>query len=142
MHRAFAVGANGKSSAYVFAVNDDGGLCGIAGHDGFGIGVVDDSFDLANMAELDGSRSLPLRAAPPILDNEKAGMGGNLAVKYVPSKSEARLAGFYQGMSVDLTFGPLWPGFSSQSSLHDVSAWERNQSRASLFSSHSIGDRR
>jgi hypothetical protein len=81
MHRAFAVGANSKRSAYVFAVDDDGGFCGIAWHEGLGIGVVNDSFDLADVAELDGPRSLLLGVSPPILDKHKAGMGGNLAVK-------------------------------------------------------------
>ena len=82
MHRAVAVGANGKGCAYVFAVDDDCGFGRMAGHVEFGIGViVDDGFDLADMAKLHGTGPLLLSVAPAVLDQDKAGVGCDLAVK-------------------------------------------------------------
>ncbi len=79
MDRAVVVGANGKGAAYALAINDDGGFSCLARCYWLGVGVVG-VLDLAEVAALDGSGPLFLRAAVAVLDLDKLGTGGNLAV--------------------------------------------------------------
>ena len=79
MDRAVVVGANGEGGAYALAVDDDGGFSCLAWCYRLGVGVIG-VFDFAEVAALDGSGPLLLRAAIAVLDLDKLGTGGNLAV--------------------------------------------------------------
>ena len=79
MNRAVVICADGEGGADTLAVDDDGGFGGIAGCDRFGIRVVG-VFDLAEVSALDGTGAFFPGAAVAVLDLDKLGTCGKLAV--------------------------------------------------------------
>ncbi len=79
MDGAVVVGANGERSSYALAVDDDGGFSCLARCYRLGVGVVG-VLDFAKVAALYGSGSLLLEVAVSVLDLDKLGTGGNLAI--------------------------------------------------------------
>ena len=68
------VGANGEGGSYTLAVNNDGGLGGLARCYGLCVGVLVGGVDLAIGAAADGSGALLLRGAVSVLDLDEFGL--------------------------------------------------------------------
>jgi len=77
---AIVVCAYGESGSYALAVDNDCGFRGCARRGWLGVRVFDYRLDLAEVAALDGSGPLLSCVPPAVLDLDKLGTGGNLAV--------------------------------------------------------------
>jgi hypothetical protein len=77
---AVVVRASGEGGSYALAVDDDCGLSGCTRRGWLGVGVLDYSLDLVEVAALDGSGPLLSCVPPAVLDLDELGTGCNLAV--------------------------------------------------------------